>query len=471
MTPSRRDVLRGLGATLALGAAGLRPGRSRAGAERPPNLVLILADDLGQECLASYGGSSYRTPHLDALAASGMRFSHCFSTPLCSPSRLELMTGVYPLRNYRGWGSLDPSKETTFAQVLRDAGYATCVAGKWQFCRFDDPANADHPQRSGFDESCLWTWLFEGSERRYASKYWSPMVWQNGKLREDTEGRYAPDVYCDYLLGFIERQRERPFLAYLPMVLPHEPYEPTPHSSLWMQALARAPMRVQKRFDSVFFADYLEYLDFLVGRIVATLDRLGLRENTLILFSADNGTGATVRSRVGDHVVAGGKDQLNEPGTRVPLIADWKGRIAPGSVCDDLVDLSDFFPTLAAAGGTHPPAGAARDGRSFLPQLLGRPGTPREWVYICHWKLPADHAYQRAVRTHRWKLVGDGHLYDMLRDPWEQHAFLPGREPEEAARVRARLQAVIDAVEEGEEPWIGGVDPNPVEGRAGSGAA
>ena len=123
---------------------------------RRPNVLLILADDLGYEAPGYNGGTSFRTPHLDRLAETGMRFERCYCTPLCSPSRVELMTGRYGFRNYRGWGILDPA-ERTFGHLLRDAGYATCVSGKWQLCRFDQPGQADHPKRAGFEESCVWT--------------------------------------------------------------------------------------------------------------------------------------------------------------------------------------------------------------------------------------------------------------------------------------------------------------------------
>ncbi|MEN8185297.1 MAG: sulfatase-like hydrolase/transferase, partial [Myxococcota bacterium] len=400
---TRRDFLRAI-AALALasrtGRAGAAPASGRGSR---PNVLLILADDLGQECLSAYGGSSYETPHLDRLAAGGMVFRHGFSTPLCGPSRIELLTGRY-IRGYREWGELDPGHEVTFGQLLRDAGYATAVAGKWQLCRFDLPENADHPQRCGFQESSLWTWILNGET---PSKYWSPSVWRNGSLAPDLEGAYGPDVFCDFLIDFIRRSRREPFLAFYPMVLPHGPFTPTPHSGLPARLLGVAPQRVRNQASSLYFPDHLRYLDHLVGRLLATLEESGLLENTLVLFTSDNGTDRRVQSRVDDREVRGGKGRLSEPGTLVPLFASWPGQIQPGTVCTDLVDLSDFLPTLAAVARAEIPDDLKLDGRSFLPQLLGRPGDPRDWVYLSNWVYP-NGPFQVAARGRRFKLHGDG---------------------------------------------------------------
>jgi arylsulfatase A len=443
--PSRRDFLKALAALALSPSVGLA--RQDTQAPPRPNILLVLADDLGQECLSAYGGTSYSTPNLDRLAASGMLFRHCFATPMCGPSRIELLTGRY-IRGFREWGELDVDREITFGRVLRDAGYATAVAGKWQLCRFDDPRNADHPQRGGFQESSLWTWVLnEPQGPRTPSKYWSPLVWQNGALASGLEGRYGPDVYADFLVEFI-RRREEPFLAFYPMVLPHGPFTPTPHSGLAARLLGYAPQRMRGRLSSVYFPEHVEYMDHLVGRLVAALEEQNMLEQTLILFTADNGTDRRVESRVGDREVRGGKGRLSEPGTRVPLIASWKGHIQPGSVCEDLVDLSDFFPTLAAVARAPLPAGLRLDGRSFLPQLLGEPGDPREWVYNSNWVYP-DGPFQVVARGPRFKLYGDGRLYDLAQDPEEWLPLSPATESPEAARARRKLAAVLRHVAEG----------------------
>ena len=220
-------LLKGIGVAAALLAFPWHARAAETPAERP-NVLLIMADDLGYEGLGANGGTSYRTPHLDALAGTGMRFEHCYSMPVCSPSRVKLMTGRYNFRNYLGWGILDP-KERTFGHVLREAGYATCVSGKWQLCQFDRPENADHPRRSGFDEHCVWVWHFRKGK---PSRYWDPYIWQAGRLRDDLNGKYGPDVHCEFVIDFIERNKSRPFFAYYSTNLVHAPFVPTPRPPL-----------------------------------------------------------------------------------------------------------------------------------------------------------------------------------------------------------------------------------------------
>lgn len=420
-----------------LAGFGMLPRRAWAGEpqrRRPPNILLILADDLGAECLNGYGGTSYRTPNLDALARSGVRFTNAFCTPLCSPSRVELMTGRYGFRI--GWTHLiegkddyfDPSKEITSARVLKAAGYATAVAGKWQLCGFD--RHPDHPRACGFDESCLWAWILD---RGRTSRYWNPAVWQDGKERKVEAGRYGPDVYREFLIDFMARHRDVPFFAYYPMALVHGPFEPTPDGP-------QAPRGGRGRGDPANFADMVAYMDKEVGEIIAAIDRLDLREDTLILFSGDNGTPRQITSKLGDTPVPGGKGQMTDAGTHVPLIASWRGTITPGRVCEDLVDFSDVLPTLVEVSGAERPAGVTLDGRSFAPQLFGRPGTPRDWVF-------SELGGKWFVRERHWKLHGDGRLYDLQSDPFEREPVPPGANGE-AAEARRRLRAVLDRLED-----------------------
>ncbi len=414
-----------------------RASAEAAGRDRPPNIVLILADDLGAECLNSYGGTSYRTPNLDALARSGVRFTNAFSTPLCSPSRVELMTGRYGFRT--GWTRLiegkddylDPRKETTFARVLKAAGYATAVAGKWQLCGFD--RHPDHAREIGFDESCLWSWVLD---RGKTSRYWDPGVWQDGAERKDVAARYGPDVYREFLIDFMTRHRDGPFFAYYPMALVHGPFEPTPDG-------AKAPddRRARRgRGDPAHFADMVAYMDKEVGEIVAALDRGGLLEDTLILFTGDNGTPRQITSMLGETPLPGGKGQMTDAGTRVPLIASWKGTIAPGRVCEDLINFCDVLPTFVDVAGAKRPDGVTIDGRSFAPQLFGKPGTPRDWVFV---RL----GDRRFVRDRRWKLHGDGRLHDMRADPLERTPQ-PADAGGDANEARHRLRGVMDRLEE-----------------------
>jgi arylsulfatase A len=459
---TRRELLRAAGA--AAGAAMLGPAALRlsaAGREQPgdapagkPNILLIMADDLGYECLGCNGSASYATPNLDKLAAGGMRFEHCYCAPLCSPTRVLLMTGRYGFRNYKGWGVLDP-KERTFAHVLRDAGYATCVSGKWQLCRFDDPANADHPLRAGFDESCVWVWQYKKGK---PSRYWDPMIWQNGKLLEGTKGKYGPDIHRDFIIDFIRRNRAastgsargRPFFAYYPLNLVHAPYVAPPDGQAGA-AGAEGPAgkegrkkRKGKGAAQGNYAAMVAYMDRCIGRVVAELDRLHLRDRTLILFTGDNGTPRGITSRMGDRAIPGGKGTMTDAGTHVPLVANWPGTVPAGKVTDALVDFSDVLPTLCDVTGAPLPKGVKIDGRSFLPVLRGKGPKPRQWAYIHHGGASAG-GKNRAVLDQRWKLYADGRLFDRKNDPFEKSPIDPAKESPEAA-ARNRLAAAMETI-------------------------
>jgi arylsulfatase A len=393
-------------------------------ADKRPNVLVIMADDLGYECLSCNGSTSYRTPHLDALAKTGVRFEHCYCAPLCSPSRVQLMTGRYGFRT--GWTSLidgpkeflDPAREKTFGEIFRAAGYATGFAGKWQLCAFD--LHPDHLRACGFDESCAWAWVYKGKQ---TSRYWNPVIWQNGKLREDTAGKYGPDLYCDFLIDFIRKNRSRPFFAYYPMTLVHSPFEAPPDT------------KGQKAGKNGNFPAMVAYMDKLVGKLLATLDELGLRDNTLVLFTGDNGTPRGIVSHLGDRVIEGGKGTMTEAGTHVPLIVSGPG-VVPGRVSTDLVDFSDVLPTLADLTGVALPKGVTLDGRSFAPQLGGQPGQPREWVFC-------QLGQARFVRDRRWRLHHDGRLFDLHNDPQEKTPVAAGSSAE-ADAARKRLQAALD---------------------------
>ena len=230
-----------------------------------PNIILIMADDLGYECLSCNGSQSYQTPHLDALAASGIRFEHCYSQPLCTPSRVQLMTGRYNFRNYKMFGFLD-IEEITFANILKDAGYATCIAGKWQLSN-----GLEGPHLAGFDEYCLWQIYRKiAGKMVVGSRYADPTIHVNGQLLTMTDGKYGPDIFCDYIMNFMERKKSGPFLVYYPMVLTHDPFSPPPDHPHWaVDKFAN---------DTTYFAGMVSYMDKIVGRLVKKLDELKLRD-------------------------------------------------------------------------------------------------------------------------------------------------------------------------------------------------
>ncbi|HOX38514.1 MAG TPA: sulfatase-like hydrolase/transferase [Candidatus Brocadiia bacterium] len=397
-----------------------------------PNIIVFLADDLGYECIGANGGESYKTPNLDTLAQTGIRFEHCYSQPLCTPSRVQILTGRYNNRNYVRFGLLD-WKEKTFGNMLRDAGYATCAAGKWQLS-----GENEAPGHFGFDEYCLWQLAIRG--QRYAN----PTLTINGKVHA-FPGRFGPDIVCDFATDFISRNGARPFLIYYPMMLTHAPYVPTPDGPDWHP---ERESDQEKGGKNKYFGDMVSYMDKIVGRVVSHLEKLGLREKTLILFTGDNGTGRGIVSRFKGRDVPGEKSFTTDGGTHVPLICNCPGMIPGGRVTQDLVDFTDFLPTLAEAAGASLPSGVGIDGHSFAPQMRGAKGNPREWVYCWYearQKLGDDKKGEFA-RNQRHKLYIDGRFYDVPADPFEQKDLAKSDLGEEARAARAGLQKVLDGM-------------------------
>jgi len=352
-----------------------------------PNLVLILADDLGIECLSSYGGKSHKTPHIDKLAEQGMQFSHCFSNPFCSPSRGSLLTGRYPFKN--GLREVLHSKrqanvylkpdQPSFARQLKAGGYATAIAGKWHMSLLHKHNTI---RAFGFDQYQVWQ-IFD-SEGKKTRRYWKPHLNRNGTLiTEQVKDRYGPDVDVEFLTDFIKMnvKQKRPFFAYFATPLPHFPWEPTPDTPESEDPSYRKPHNEHKG-KAAYFPGMVRYLDKCVGRILQTLEDQGIVDNTIVFFLADNGTDRDLQNRWGDgKMIKGGKGTMTDRGTRVPLIVRWPKRIKAGSTCDDLIDFSDLFPTLCELAAAPMPKDAIH-GRSFLPQLLGKPGNPRDWVHV-----------------------------------------------------------------------------------------
>lgn len=364
---------------------------------QPANIVLIMADDFGYECVGAYGGTSWQTPNLDELARTGLQFNHCYSQPLCTPSRVQIMTGIYNVRNYANFGIL-PESETTFANILQDQGYKTCVVGKWQL--------KGEPGQFGFDEHCLW------QMNRVPERYPNPGLEVNGKRINYTNGEYGPDLVSDYACEFIRKNSDQPFLVYYPMILTHCPFCPTPDSEDWDPS---SPGSETYKGDPRYFGDMVLYMDKIIGKLVKTLDEQGLRENTLVIFTGDNGTDKPVVSMMGDTAVAGGKKKMTDAGTRVPMIANWPGTIAEESTCNDLVDFSDFFPTLCDVAAVKLPQDLRLDGVSYFPQLKGEQGSPREWIY-CWFARNGGPEGKQWVRNQRYKLYADGRFIDVRND-------------------------------------------------------
>jgi arylsulfatase A len=413
-----------------------------------PNVVLIMADDMGYECVGANGSTFYKTPNLDRLAAGGMRFEHAYSQPICTPSRVQIMTGRYNSRNYVEFGVLHPN-EITFANVMKQAGYATCVAGKWQL-----KGGFQGPNKFGFDEYCLWQLT------RRPTRYPNPGLEINGREVDYTNGEYGPDLVSDYLVDFIRRHRDRPFFAYYPMILPHWPFQPTPDSEDWDASETKEWPR--NKWNRKHFRDMVAYTDKLVGKVDRALKDCGIRENTLLIFTCDNGTYTGITSPFQGRQIQGGKGTTRNAGTHVPLIASWPGVIQPGTVSQDLVDFSDMLPTIAELGGGQPPQDRKLDGRSFLPLLRGEAGNPRDWIFCWYERNgKRDGNVKRFARNQTYKLYRDGRFYNIADDELEQQPLTPAQIDATAGAVRTQLRFVIDNIYADEKNFPYGPSASP----------
>lgn len=392
-----------------------------------PNIVVIMVDDFGYECITANGGESYQTPHIDALAASGVRFENCHVQPLCTPTRVQLMTGKYNIRNYLQFGIL-PRGETTFAQLLKGGGYTTGVCGKWQLGR-----EVDSPQHFGFDESCLW------QHTRLKPRYANPGLEYNGVQRGFKDGEYGPQLINDFALDFITRHRDQPFFLYYPMILTHDPFQPTPESPDWDHTISSEAVLK----DVKHFAEMTEFADQMVGNVIGKLDELGIRDNTLILFLGDNGTHRKITTQFKGEPYQGGKSTTTARGTHVPLIANWPSVIETASVNPDLISSTDFLPTICEVAGVKIPDQV--DGVSFLPQLKSEPGKPREWLYT--WYSPRQRqnlTVRECAFDLRFKLYRTGEFFDLVSDPFEEHGLTGSDLSGDAKREKEELRAVLD---------------------------
>ena len=436
-------------------------GLSPAEAASRCNIVVILLDNVGREWFGCYGSEEKCTPNIDRLAAGGVRFANCYTTTVCGPSRVQMLTGRYPFRT--GWylhhdaalysgGGFDPARETTFARVLRDSGYATGIAGKWQVNNLYDEPHAI--SRHGFDEQLVWPGSIDRGKadadfmaafqkaianndaeflteatRKIESRYWDPVLLRNGK-REVAQGQFGPDVFLDFAFDFYRRHPKQPFLFYHAMVLTHG-------QNVKQQVVTTPDNRANPpKEEHELFADMLRYADKQVGVIIAELERLDLMKNTVVIIASDNGTEKSLSARANGRVVNGGLYQINEAGGNVPLIV-YSPALVKGGRISPLADFTDLFPTICELTETRPPASLSIDGQSFAPFLLGKAPAPRKWIFN-------HYADERVVRDERFKLHHNGDLFDLDSDPAEQHPLPPDDEP----TIRAHLQAVLDSMPE-----------------------
>jgi len=432
---------------------------------KQPNIVLIMSDDLGYEVIGANGGSSYKTPSIDSMAQQGMRFENAHVMPLCTPTRLSMMTGKYNFRNYLGFGLIRPD-EVTFGHLLTDAGYNTCISGKWQLYSYNPPDQ--HPEErssgqkiedAGFDEFCVW---HPHHTEEKGSRYKNPVIYENGEFRTDTKDKYGEDIFCDYIIDFLERKKddEKPFFVYWPMAATHKPHEPTPDSPEWDSFDPPSNRSIGAKTwadledgswedDPKFYRDMVEYHDKVIGRLLNYLENQGLQEDTLVIYLGDNGSPDDVCSMMHQHnEICGGKGKTSDRGTHVPLICLMPGTIPSNTVQTDLIEATDFLPTIFEAAGLSFPEGYIIDGRSFYPQLKGEKGNPRDWMFFHFEPMNRRHGLNdlrqiRFIRDHRWKLYETGELYDLEADWDEDIPIYEVEDSKSQSEARNRLKPVF----------------------------
>ncbi len=377
---------------LALALIAPRPHVSAAESSgRRPNIILILADDLGARELSCYGSTRHQTPNLDRMAAEGTRFETFYAMPLCTPTRVCLMTGQYGFHNgFLGMGNkafvpeaTSPQKEIanhfTHADLLKSAGYTTAQAGKWQLSGVLPTLVRD----AGFDEYRMWAYdhnlppgirhpAHERGEGGNAARYWQPSIVENASYLPTKADDFGPDLFNDFVIDFARRKKSGPFFIYYTSVLTHSPRVETPDPGT---PGARWPAGLKSN---------LEYLDHLMGKLFTALKAEGLDENTLVIFIGDNGTGGE------------GKGTVTEAGARVPCIVRGPG-VRRGVVSRAVADLTDIVPTMAEFSGAALPKDVVFDGKSLAPVLRGEKEKHRDWIY--------SHLDDgRVLRDSRWLL-------------------------------------------------------------------
>ena len=386
--------------------------------ETKPNVILIMADDIGFECLSINGSTSYKTPVLDSLAKNGVNFKRALSQPLCTPSRVKIMTGKHNYKNYEYFTYLNPNQKT-FGNLFKENGYETAIVGKWQLngiqYMIDGFNDNRRPIHFGFDEYSLWQLTkLKSSGERFAN----PLIEQNGEFLPRDKDAYGPDIVSDYAIEFIKKNKDNPFFIYYPMLLVHSPFVPTPDSPEWKSIDTRS----QK--NNRFFIDMVEYMDKIIGKISNELSKQGIAENTLILFVGDNGTNVNLVSQTKNGPVRGGKGNTITHGHHVPMVANWPKKIKKPTQYNGLINMNDFYATFCDILKVKNES----DGISFMDVLTTNNFLKREITtiyYDPHHHLGSNVSKQRLnvskqrnvfTQNARYKLYKDGRFFDMEND-------------------------------------------------------
>jgi len=438
-------------------AAAVAPAAARRAPSRPPNVILIVADDLGYGDLGCYGNTFVRSPRLDRMAAEGARFTDfVVSWPACTPSRSSILTGRYPQRNglhdmirnnevnwkfqfHEETYAVSPEmtlgldlREITIGQAMRGAGYATGIIGKWDSGR----ARRFLPLQRGFDH--YYGFANTGIDYYTHERYGIPSMFRGNQRIQ--EAGHATDLFRREALRFVTDNKDRPFFLYLAFNAPHgastfdKTARQSPAQYVQMYGSAAVPRMAQ-------YAALITQMDEAVGALFDLLSQHGLDENTLVVFTSDNGGSGAGKNGP----LRGGKARMFEGGIRVPMIARWPGRIPKGPVSGEFLSTMELFPTFLAAAGASPPAGVTLDGFNMLPVLEGRAKSRRTEFF---WQRQSD----KAARVGRYKWVESkegGGLFDLSTDLGEKRDLSTER-PDLLKLVRGRWAAWRKEMDEAE---------------------
>ena len=424
-----------------------------------PNIVFILVDDLGKEWISCYGAEDIQTPHIDQLAESGIRFNNVYGMPQCTPTRVTLMTGQYPFRHgwvnhwdvprWGGGAHFDETKNPTIANAMKLAGYKTCIAGKWQIDDFR--VEPDALTKCGFDEYCVWTG-YESGNPPSAERYFNPYIFTRSGSKTYTD-EFGPDIFKTFITRFIRENRDTSMFIYYPMVLTHPPLTDTPDES--------APDMIGKHKAMV------RYMDKITGEIVNTMDEAGIRKNTIIIWTTDNGTSRGLIGTLNGRKVDGGKSKTTEAGVCLPFVVSWPGTIGPNQISEALIDFSDIFPTCLDLAGVKVDGKWISnnqtytiDGKSFKSVLTDKcKDTPREWILgmgggnnarLTENGVENQYAFRdRVIRNKRFKLCINekrqpDRFYDLLDDPEERNNIIDHLNTAERKKNYANLVKAIE---------------------------
>lgn len=409
--------------------------------QQKPNIVFFLADDIGAEAFGCYGGAEYETPNVDRLASEGIMYTNGNAQPLSSPSRVQVMTGLYNDRNYVAFGYINDN-ERTFGNYLQDAGYSTAMIGKWQL-----GCDRNVPHVLGFQDTYLaQVMVYEESRSatqtdRYANSWWD----ENGKHYEFAP--YGPDSMEEYAFDWIDRkvQEKKPFLLYYTEPLVHTPHVATPDSEDWDW---KYPSRFTAAQDTCYFRDMVKYMDKKVGSLVQHLKDKGVWDNTIFIFAGDNGTSTRIISKQQDGTrIRGGKGEANYHATHVPYIICWGDKVKPRKI-DHIVDFTDIMPTMLEAAGVPVPEDL--DGVSLYPELLG--GTVEKELCLVHfnplWPISPSPKASRYAMNDEYAYFWDGRIYRYKEDPTFANPMQYADAPEEVKTAVAALKERVDQFED-----------------------